>query len=67
MTVKRNNNLARFMIVCGLVAPNLQDVRDQIDNNFGVRHYIGWVMFFLISLTPYLLPRLDRKISVANN
>lgn len=39
----------------------LQDVRYQIGKNFGIRHYFGWTMFFLMSITPYLLPKLDEK------
>lgn len=43
----------------------LQGLRDQIDKNFGVRHYFGWTIFFLMSLTPYLLPKLDKKTIAA--
>jgi hypothetical protein len=40
----------------------LQGLRDQINSNFGVRDYFQWVMFFLMSVTPYLLPKLEERV-----
>ena len=39
----------------------LQGLRNQINANFDVRDYFQWLMFFMMSITPYLLPRLNQK------
>jgi hypothetical protein len=39
----------------------LQGLRNQINSNFGIRDCFQWIMFFLMSLTPYLLPKLEEK------
>jgi hypothetical protein len=39
----------------------LQDLRDKNISNFGVRDYFQWTMFFLMSITPYLLPKLEER------
>ena len=40
----------------------LQGLRDQINQNFGFRDYLQWAMFLLMSVTPYLLAKLEQKI-----
>jgi hypothetical protein len=40
----------------------LQGLREQINANFGVRDYFQWAMFFLMSVTPYLLPKLEERM-----
>jgi hypothetical protein len=39
-----------------------QGLRDQINHNFGIRDYFQWLMFFLMSVTPYLLPKLEKRL-----
>ena len=38
----------------------LQSLREQSERNFGWRGLAGWTMFFMMSITPYLLPRLNQ-------
>ena len=40
-----------------------QDLREQNNKNFGIRDYFQWSMFFLMSITPYLLPKLEKRLS----
>ncbi len=40
----------------------LQGLREQVNKNFGVRDYFQWLMFFLMSVTPYLLPKLEKRL-----
>ena len=42
----------------------LQGLRDQTNKNFGVRDYFQKAMFFLMSITPYLLSRLNQKMAI---
>jgi hypothetical protein len=39
----------------------LEIMRTKDVENFGTRRIAGWVMFFIMSITPYLLPRLNPK------
>jgi hypothetical protein len=41
----------------------LQSLRDQDVKNFSFRHYLQWGQFILMSFTPYLLPKLEKRIS----
>ena len=38
----------------------LQFLREQSDKNFELRGIGGWIMFFMMSITPYLLPKLKQ-------
>lgn len=40
----------------------LQSLRDQNVENFGIRHYLQWGQFLLMSFTPYLLPKLEARL-----
>ncbi len=39
----------------------LEIMRAKDVENFGTRRIAGWVMFFTMSITPYLLPRINQK------
>jgi hypothetical protein len=41
----------------------LQSLRDQDVKNFSFRHYLQWGQFILMSFTPYLLPKLEKRLS----
>lgn len=41
----------------------LEEMREQSNENFRWRNLCGWIMFFMMSITPYLLPRLNQKIN----
>jgi len=44
----------------------LQVLREQINSNFGIRDCFQWIGFFLMSVTPYLLPRLEARLNETN-
>lgn len=45
----------------------LQDLRNQINSNFAIRDCFQWVGFFLMSITPYLLPTLEERLKETNH
>ena len=42
----------------------LQILRDQNVKNFSIRHYLQWGQFILMSITPYLLARVNQKMAL---
>ena len=41
----------------------LEEMREQSNKNFSWRNLCGWTMFFMMSITPYLLPRMNQKMN----